>query len=65
MRTYSIADLLHGQTYYPRSLARKYQYGEINFAERREDIDLGDEYQAFAIRFNGNKWATIAVRVAD
>ena len=65
MKSYSIPDLLHGQTYYPRSLARKYQYGEINFAERREDIDLGDEYQAFAIRFNGNKWATVAVRVAD
>jgi len=65
MNSYSIADLLVGQTYYPRSLARKYQYGEINFAERRENIDLGDEYQAWSIRFNGHKWATVAVKVAD
>ena len=65
MKSYSIPDLLVGQIYYPRSLARKYQHGEINFAERRENIDLGDEYQAFAIRFNGHKWATVAVRVAD
>ena len=65
MNTYSIPDLLVGQTYYPRSLARKYQYGEITFAEKRDDIYLSEEYQAFAIRFNGNRWATIAVKVAD
>jgi len=65
MKSYSIPDLLVGQIYYPRSLARKYQYGEINFAEKREDIYLSEEYQAFAIRFNGHKWATVAVRVAD
>lgn len=45
MKTYSIPDLLVGQTYYPRSLARKYQYGEITFAEKREDIWL-DGYEA-------------------
>ena len=65
MRTYSIEDLLVGQIYYPRSLARKYQYGEINFAEKRENVYLGEEYQAFAIRFNGHKWATVAVKVSD
>ena len=64
MKSYSIADLLVGQTYYPRSIARKYQYGEINFAEKREDIWL-DGYEAYAIRFNGSKWATVAVKVAD
>ena len=64
MRTYSIEDLLVGQIYYPRSLARKYQYGEITFAEKREDIWL-DGYEAYAIRFNGNRWATVAVKVAD
>jgi hypothetical protein len=46
-------------------MARKYQYGEINFAEKREDIYLSEGYEPFAIRFNGNKWATVAVRVAD
>ena len=65
MKTYSIPDLLIGHTYYPRSMARKYQYGEINFAEKREDIYLEEGYEPFAIRFNGNKWATVAVRVAD
>ena len=65
MKAYSIEDLLVGQTYYPRSLARKYQYGEINFAEKRDDIYLSDGYQAFAIRFNGHKWATVAVKVEE
>ena len=64
MKAYSIADLLVGHTYYPRSLARKYQYGEINYAEKREDIYL-DGYEAWSIRFNGHRWATIAVKVGD
>ena len=65
MKTYSIPDLLIGHTYYPRSIARKYQYGEINYATKRDDIYLGEEYLAFSIRFNGSKWATVAVKVAD
>lgn len=64
MKAYSIADLLVGHTYYPRSLARKYQYGEINYAEKRDDIYL-DGYEAWSIRFNHNKWATIAIKVGD
>ena len=65
MKSYSIEDLLVGQTYYPRSLARKYQYGEINFAEKRDDIYLSDGYEAYAIRFNGYRWATVAVKVGE
>ena len=70
MKTYSIPDLLVGQTYYPRSLARKYQYGEINYAEKRDDIYFADGYEAYAIRFTPNtgyssKWATVAVKVAE
>jgi len=65
MKSYSIADLLVGQIYYPKSLARKYQYGEINYATKRENVYVGEDYQAFSIRFNGSKWATIAVKVAD
>lgn len=65
MKTYSIPDLLIGHTYYPRSMARKYQYGEINFAEKRDDIYFADGYEAYAIRFNGHKWATVAVKVED
>jgi hypothetical protein len=64
MKTYSIEDLLIGQTYFPRSMARKYQYGEINYASKRDDLWL-DGYEAYAIRFNGNKWATVAVRIPD
>lgn len=65
MKSYSIADLLVGQIYYPKSLARRYQYGEINFAEKRENVYVGEDYQCFAIRFNGHRWATVAVKVAD
>jgi hypothetical protein len=70
MKTYSIPDLLVGQTYYPCSLARKYQYGKINFAEKRNNIYLADGYEAYSIRFSPNsshsdKWATVAVKVAE
>jgi len=65
MKSYSIEDLLVGQIYYPKSLARKYQYGEINYATKRENVYVGEDYQAFSIRFNGSKWATVAVKVAD
>jgi hypothetical protein len=65
MKSYSIPDLLVGQTYYPRSMARKYQYGEITFAEKRENIYLSEGYEAFAIRFNGDRWATVAVKVGE
>jgi len=37
MKSYSIEDLLVGQTYFPRSIARRFQGGEITFAEKRED----------------------------
>jgi len=65
MKSYSIEDLLVGQVYYPRSLARKYQYGEINYATKRDNVYLSEGYEAYAIRFNGHKWATVAVRVSD
>ena len=65
MKSYSIENLLVGQTYYPTSLARRYQYGEINFAEKRDDIYLADGYEAYAIRFNGHRWATVAVKVGE
>ena len=69
MKTYSIEDLLVGQTYHPRSLARRFQGGEITFAEKREDIWL-DGYEAYAIRFRVGQslkqnWATVAVKVND
>jgi len=65
MKAYSIEDLLVGQVYYPRSLARKYQYGEINYATKRDNVYLSEGYEAYAIRFNGHKWSTVAVKVSD
>jgi len=65
MRAYSIEDLLVGQFYRPTSLARRYNGGEINHAEKRDDVWVGEDFQAYAIRFNGNRWATIAVRIKD
>jgi hypothetical protein len=65
MRSYSIEDLLVGQYYKPTSLARRYNGGEITFAEKRDDVWVGTDYQAYSIRFNGNRWATIAVKVSD
>lgn len=65
MRNYSIEDLLIGQFYRPTSFARKYQGGEINFAEKRDNVWVGSDYQAYSIRFNGDKWATVSVKVAD
>ena len=69
MKTYSIEDLLVGQTYHPRSLARRFQGGEITFAEKREDIWL-DGYEAYSIRYRVQQsikqnWATVAVKVSD
>ena len=52
MRNYSIEDLLIGQFYSPTSSARKYQGGEINFAEKRDNVWVGSDYQAYSIRFN-------------
>ena len=65
MRSYSIEDLLVGQYYKPTSLSRRYKGGEINFAEKRDDVWVGSEYQAYAIRYSGDNWATIAVKVSD
>lgn len=70
MRSYSIEDLLVGQFYRPTSLARRFLGGEINFAEKRDDIYLGEDYQAYSIRYRvgqsiKNDWATIAVKVSD
>ena len=65
MRSYSIEDLLIDQFYAPTSYRRKFQGGIINFAEKRDDVWVGTDYQAYRIRFNGSKWATVAVKVAD
>ena len=70
MRSYSIEDLLVGQFYKPASLARRFNGGEINFAEKRDDVWVGTDFQAYAIRYRvgqslKNDWATIAVKVSD
>ena len=65
MKSYSIADLLYGKIYYPRSLARKGQGGEISYTTKRDDVYLAEGYEAYSIRFNGDNWATISVKVAE
>jgi hypothetical protein len=70
MRSYSIPDLLVGQFYRPASLARRFQGGEIDYASKRDDVWVGEDYQAFSIRYRVGQsaktdWATIAVKVSD
>ena len=68
MKSYSIPDLIVGQEYHPRSLARRFTGGVINYATKRNDVSLYGDYEAYAIRwfYNGNeKWATIAVKVGE
>lgn len=70
MRAYSIEDLLVGQFYRPQSLARKFMGGEITHAEKRDDVWVGEDFQAYAIRYRvaqsiKSDWATIAVKVRD
>jgi len=70
MKTYSIEDLLVGQFYRPQSLARRFFGGEITHAEKRDDVWVGTDFQAYAIRYRVSNsiksdWATIAVRVDD
>lgn len=70
MRSFSIPDLLVGTYYRPTSLARRFFGGEINYAEKRDDVWAGEDYQTYAIRYRVDgsfkeQWATIAVRLPD
>lgn len=70
MNSYSIQDLLKGQHYSPSSPARRFQGGEIIDAEKRDNVWVGENFQAFSIRYRVGQslktdWATIAVKVSD
>ena len=68
MKSYSIPDLLVGRFYYPRSMSRKFMGGEINYAEKRDNVYLSEGYEAYAIRFrfaSQDYWATLAVKVGE
>lgn len=70
MRSYSIVDLLIDQHYSPTSARRRFLGGTINFAEKRDDVWVGEDYQAYSIRYRPtgsirDEWATVAVKVAD
>lgn len=70
MKTYSVEDLLVGQFYRPSSLARRFFGGEITHAEKRDNVWVGTDYQAYAIRYRVSNsiksdWATVAVKVND
>lgn len=70
MRSYSIEDLLVDQYYAPQSISRRFNGGTINHAEKRDDVWVGSDFQAYSIRFRPtgsivDQWATIAVKVSD
>ena len=70
MRSYSIVDLLVDTYYAPTSTRRRFFGGVINFAEKRDDVYVGEDYEAFAIRYRptgslNDEWATVAVRMTD
>lgn len=65
-KLYTIEDLLIGKTYRSRS---RFFEGKIVSAEKRSDIWYGDNTEAYLIEVDTgmirNKFATIAVKVAD
>ena len=70
MRSYSIVDLLVDQYYAPTSISRRYNGGIINFAEKRDNVYVGEDYECFAVRYRPtgslkDEWATVAVRMTD
>ena len=70
MRSYSIVDLLVDTYYAPTSTRRRFFGGVINFAEKRDDVYVGEDYEAFAVRYRPtgsirDEWATVAVRLTD
>ena len=65
MRAYSIEDLLIDQYYSPTSIGRRYSGGTITHAVKRDDVWVGEGFEAYAIRFGDDQWATVAVKVSD
>jgi hypothetical protein len=70
MRSYSIVDLLVDTYYAPTSISRRFNGGIINFAEKRENVYVGEDYECFAVRYRPtgslrDEWATVAVRMTD
>jgi hypothetical protein len=70
MRSYSIVDLLVDTYYAPTSISRRFNGGIINFAEKRDNVYVGEDYECFAVRYRPtgslrDEWATVAVRMTD
>lgn len=65
MRAYTIEDLLVDNYYSPMSISRRFNGGTINYATKRDDVYLSEGYEAYSIRYNGDNWATVAVKVSD
>ncbi len=70
MRSYSIVDLLVDTYYAPQSISRRFNGGIINFAEKRDNVYVGEDYECFAVRYRPtgslrDEWATVAVRMTD
>jgi len=70
MKSYSIVDLLVDTYYAPTSISRRFNGGVINHAEKRENVYVGEDYEAFSVRYRPtgsllDQWATVAVRIKD
>lgn len=66
-KAYAIQDLLVGKYY--RSLSR-HDEGTILYAEKREGIWYGENFEAYAIEVSptrgiNNFWATVAVKIGE
>ena len=70
MNVYTIDELLVDTYYAPSSSRRRFNGGIINFAEKRDDVYAGEDYETFAVRYRPtgslrDEWATVAVRMTD
>lgn len=69
MKKYCIEDLLYGTAYVSKSFA-PVKRGVIDFAEKRDDVWVGENANAYAIRYTdpntgARHWSTVAVSFSD
>ena len=69
MNVYTIEELLVDTYYAPSSSRRRFNGGIITRADKRDDVWVGRDFEAYSVRYtdkdNNEQWATVAVRVSD
>lgn len=65
MKAYTIEELLVDTYYSPISSTRRFNGGTITFAEKREDVYAGEDFEVYRVRYGSDNWATVAVKVKD